>query len=72
MLRKITAKDAEKIEVRQVEGLLVDFCEDNDIDFMVSLLSDYPTLINEAINDHFRSVAYELMQTLTQSSLWVS
>ena len=40
LLRKITAKDAEKIEVRQVEGLLVDFCEDNDIDFMVSSDSD--------------------------------
>ncbi len=38
LLRKITAKDADKIEICQVEGLLVDFCEDNDIDFMVSVV----------------------------------
>ena len=38
LLKKITAKNADKIEISQVEGLLVDFCEDNDIDFMVSYL----------------------------------
>ena len=72
MLTKITAKDAEKIEVRQVEGLLVDFCEDNDIDFMVSLLFFVSSILIEIINDYNRSVAYEPMQILTQSSLWVS
>jgi phosphopantetheine adenylyltransferase len=35
-LRKITAKYEDKIEIAQVDGLLVDFCEDNDIDFMVN------------------------------------
>ena len=72
LLTKITAKDAEKIEVRQVEGLLVDFCEDNDIDFMVTLFLFYPFLLIEIINDYYRSVAFELMQILTQSFLWVS
>ena len=72
LLTKITAKDAEKIEVRQVEGLLVDFCEDNDIDFMVSLLLFVPTLLFEITYYHFRSVAFEPMQILTQSSLWAS
>lgn len=72
LLRKITAKDAEKIEVCQVEGLLVDFCEDNDIDFMVNLLFFVPMIIDKIIYDLYRSVVFELMQTLTQSSQWVS
>ena len=35
-LKKITASYEDKVEIAQVSGLLVDYVEDNDIDFMVS------------------------------------
>ena len=35
-LKLITQDYAEKIEIAQVDGLLVDFAEDNDVDFLVS------------------------------------
>ena len=36
-LKQITQANEDKIEITEVDGLLVDFVDDNDIDFMVYL-----------------------------------
>lgn len=46
-MREITKKYEDKIEIAEVEGLLVDFCEENDVNFMIRGIRSYADFDSE-------------------------